>query len=262
MTIRIPYLMKKKVFRRPPLDQIQEYMIFYGEPTDEIYEKLANYELVILEAQLHSRERIQWLLDQGTTVLGYLSVMETPQWNNQRFKKLNPQNFFSYSDRPLFLSEWNAYLMDLRKAHYRDLLLQEAFHILDTKGYSGLFLDTVDDIDTRLPNELQEEFLSAYLNFIESLRSNRRNSILIQNRGFSALVPASSYIDGFLWEDWNGNLRKNAWIRLQLQRISKVQEEGLVILSLSHSSDPLHQREAEKAGFIHLSRRDYRSADF
>lgn len=246
------------------LNAIENYMIYYGEPNHSIYEQLAKYDLVIIEPQLHMREKIDWLKSMGTVVIGYLSIVESPQWNQRRFQNLVMYDFLWINGQKIYLHEWDAFIMDLRQLSYRDLLFDEAKSIIKDKGCSGLLLDTLDDIDNlNLGNAIQREFQIAYEQWLQVFHRSIPDAILIQNRGFHTIPSIGRYLDGILWEDWNGSWKSNAWIREQIKHVRNAQKNGIRVFSICESIDSIHRTEAEQLGFLHLTRdRNYHNPKF
>lgn len=237
------------------LSHIQNYMVYYGEASQTELTQLLQYDLVILEPSLHSRTTIQYLQEQGILVLGYLSVMEAPEWNKWRSQYLQPNHYLRVGEKRFHLPHWNAYLMDLAETEYRNILLQEAHNILSHKGFDGLLIDTIDDLDLleQFP-DLYQELLHSYQELLISLRNQHPDRTLIQNRGFSTLPDVLPYINGLLWENWHGDWLKNPIIRKQMELMIDARSSGLTIFTLSFGSESIHNKQAKKHGFIHLSR--------
>ena len=42
---------------------------------------------------------------------------------------------------------------------------------------------------------------------------------VIQNRGFETIDYSLPYIDGFLWEDWRANWKKDAWMKAKVDKL-------------------------------------------
>lgn len=256
MPIRLPFRSSIKKLRRPPLARVNRYSIDYGAPDASGYEQLSDCDLAIIEPQLHEAAGIRNLRTRGTIVAAYFSVMEAPRWNRRRFDQLQPSDYLRIDGETRYLPEWDAYLIDLRQPGCRRLLLAEAGEALADKGCSGLMLDTVDDIDALADHpELQQTLAAAYSDFVAELKSRFPTSILIQNRGFFSLPLVSRHIDGLLWEDWNGHWKHNRWLKNKVALVSRLaRKHGISVFTVTASDDPLHRKEAEKLGFVHLTR--------
>lgn len=255
MNLRFPFGLAGKPRRKPPLDRVRRFMIDYSPPDPGHLEYLSGFDLVILESQLHDRDGIQSLTSAGTIVLGYHSIMEAPRWNRKRFGRLQPDDFLKLGGTTCRIPEWDAFLLDLRQNSCRSLLLDEATDMLEHQGFAGLFLDTVDDLHSDwLDSTLQYEMRNAYQSLVSELRSRYPSAVFVQNRGFGTLRFVMELLDGILWEDWNGLWQSSPWAREQMNLLKAARRKGMTVLTACESDDPVHQYEAKRQGFVHLTR--------
>jgi len=240
---------------RRPLDAVKRYMLYYGHPSDEAVETIRLADLAILEPHSYSRALIADIQASGTLTIGYISILEAPAWNAVRTSLLQPDDYYLIDGRPLHFPEWDSYMMDLTSPHYRELLLAEIQEQIIAKGFAGIFLDTVADLEeyTKEPSE-RERLTQAYLNLIQRLKQSYPALLLIQNRGFTFIEEALPWIDGFLWENWDGGWRQNGWMVNNVARMRRLRQRGLRIFTLSVSNDARHERESNALGFVHLAK--------
>jgi hypothetical protein len=232
--------------------QVTNFTIFYGEPSEQDLDRLKKKDLVIIEPQLYSKEQIAAIRSTGTTVIGYISVMESPTWNSLRMDKLEPDDYLLLQGKRVHFQQWDSYLMDLRQVHYRELLVEEIGSSITEKGLNGVFLDTIGDMDDHIKDTtVQTENREAYLEFLQKVTKQYPELLLIQNRGFDCLDYASPYIHGLLWEDWRGSWQQNPWIQTRVERLRQEQKKGLKIFSVSAGKELSHGQEARKLEFIH-----------
>ncbi|MBL0389025.1 endo alpha-1,4 polygalactosaminidase [Tumebacillus sp. ITR2] len=221
---------------------MKTFQIYYGPVTTEI--SLWGYDMVIVEPRHVNVEQVRAWKAAGTVVIGYLSVLETPTWNEARYVKT--RGLRSYRHFP----EWDSYLMDIRDLTYQGILLQEVLDVILVKEMDGVFLDTVGDMEEYVAEtRLREEMFAAYRDFLQRLKVLAPEAMLIQNRGFDTLPLVKSWLDGVLWEDWRGELYQDAWVQERLRLLRDVR-----VFTVSASSDPVHEKTSRKLGFTHLTR--------
>ncbi|MGP7819546.1 endo alpha-1,4 polygalactosaminidase [Niallia sp. 01092] len=186
-----------------PLKSVANFKIYYGEATEQAIKELSSYDLVVIEPYAFSKKQIKQLRSNNTKVFGYLSVMELEAAHIPQVKE---SDYFYYGNQKWEIPQWNTYIMDLSKAHYRNILLKKVKNQIVQKGMDGVFLDTVGDIDDYFydkPKE-QKKFRTSYNTLLNSIKSTNPNLLLIQNWGFNTLKSTSiKKVDAILWEDFN-----------------------------------------------------------
>jgi hypothetical protein len=239
------------------LREVKNYTIYYGNPTINMLAKLKAFDLVIIEPHLYDRRQIAELQEAGTVVLGYISFMESPTWNKERFKLLQKNDFLLQLDRKIHFEQWDSYLMDLRETHFQELLMHEIEVQIAAKGFNGIFIDTIGDIDDQILDPLEQNAMrESYKHMLERIKKLSPDIVLIQNRGFFTLEAVLPWIDGFLWEDWNGSWKQIGWMKLRVHAIRKAQKQGLYVFTVSMERALHHRKEAEKLGFLHAVKED------
>jgi hypothetical protein len=249
--MRFPFL-SRGACKPPRIRHVNSYTIYYDTPTCDVLNQLKTFDLVILEPHFYEKEQIVEIQAAGTQTIGYLSVMQSPRWNNERFNRLIPSDFLLLGGKKKYFPEWDSYLTDIRQTHYQNLLLAEVEEQIAKKHFQGILLDTVGDLDDQIPDPLlQAALCQAYAGWLQRLSSAYPQLTLIQNRGFICLDIALPYLHGLLWEDWQGVWKRNNWMKIQVERIRRMQKEGLFVFSVSSDTDPSHRVEAEKLRFVH-----------
>ncbi|PWK14954.1 endo alpha-1,4 polygalactosaminidase [Tumebacillus permanentifrigoris] len=229
---------------------IRSYQIYYGPVTPLVQERLSGHDLLILEPRHVDSQTVLQLKSAGALVIGYLSVLETPTWNEQRFARLQPADTLTLQGQKVHFPEWDSYLMDIRQLSYQATLLQEVLDLILVKQMDGVFLDTVGDLEEYVPaGRLRDEMMTAYREFLQRLRTLAPDVLLIQNRGFDTLPLAAPHLQGLLWEDWRGDLLPHPWVQERVQRL-----RGLHVLTVSPHDDPIHAATSKRQGFTHLTR--------
>jgi hypothetical protein len=238
-----------------PLSHIESYMIYYGTVNEQIINSLKEYDMVVIEPQHFTKQAVNDLQSAGTIVIGYISVMEWPSWNKKRQAALYPSDFYLHQQQRQYFPEWDSYLMDLRQNHYRQVLLDEIANQISSKSMDGIFLDTVGDIEDHLEeSDAANGMLYGYLELLKAVKSCYPRLSLIQNRGFYVVEWSAPYLDGFVWENWQGALIKNDWVQDQLGVLKPLRKAGLQLFSVTCYPQYSDVRESNPGGFVHLSR--------
>jgi polysaccharide biosynthesis protein PelA len=229
------------------------FFIYYGLGTPEAYDRLRHESLVILELRQWEPSALASLREGKTKIYGYLPVMESPAWNEQRIQRLTDEDYWLQDEQRVRFHNWDSFLMDLRSPSYRRLLLEEWEEMQAGWPLDGIFLDTVGDIEEYISESLQTEVSRAYRAFLSVAATRYPSLQLIQNRGFSQLETCSSLLDAILWEDWRADwtrddLYASRWIN-QLRKLQR--ERNLTVYATSSTASPENQKSANKLGFLH-----------
>lgn len=76
------------------------FFIYYGSGTSEARKRLLGEPLIILELRQWSPDDLRILREGGTKIYGYLPVMESPSWNEDRIKRLENSDYFLIEGKP------------------------------------------------------------------------------------------------------------------------------------------------------------------
>ena len=233
------------------LGRIQSFLIYYGPASPETKRRLKEADLAIIELQQWQPDEISDIRSSGTEVYGYLSVMETPDWNRKRTAAISSTDIMTENGKPIHFEQWNSVLMDLRSPGYRSLLLAELDEITESYNLNGVFLDTVGDIEDYVPPALQDEMTAAYRSFLAVAGGRHTELKWLQNRGFKQLEQCSGLLDGFLWEGLEADTLASDWSKHWMKALACHQKGGLSVLSVSDQTYPRIQKTAERNGFLH-----------
>lgn len=245
-------LFRKRGFSKSSrLGPVHSFSIYYGISTPEVKRMLAATDLAVIEPRQWQAEEIQALREAGTAVYGYLSVMETPRWNAKRWEALTGEMRLHVNGRPYHFEQWDAELMDLRSAPYRELLLAEVGELTARVPLDGIMLDTVGDIEEYVPAALRSAMSEAYKMLLEEAARRYPHLRWLQNRGFAQLDASAPLLSGVLWEGWNGREAGGEWVRQRVELLQRLRKDGLGLLASSADPSPIHAKTARKHGFVH-----------
>jgi hypothetical protein len=144
---------------------------------------LAGYRRVVLQAEFYASEELAALTALGTEPLGYLSLSEDPgppaDW--QRVER-NP--------------DWGGAFVHVGHPGWVEHVVGQAQEAM-TRGFSGLFLDTLN-VELTFPEDLPH-----LLALIAAVREEAQPGYLLANRGFGLLPQLTELVDGILFESFS-----------------------------------------------------------
>jgi len=156
----------------------EKLVFYYG--FDRL-EELLRYEKVVLQPDHYTEEELCFLRDRGVFPLAYLSVGEDPG-----------------SDAPWHIPEkrsaWGSSWVDPHHPEWVARLLEKTRSTL-TKGFLGLFLDTLDTA-----SEVSRE---GALSLVKRIRNEAKRAYILANRGFALLPELAQYVNGILFESFS-----------------------------------------------------------
>lgn len=228
------------------------FYIYYGPGTGEALKRLRNQSVLFLELRQWKPADLTSLRAGGTRIYGYLPVMESPVWNEQRIHRLSENDYWLHNGQRIYFDKWDSYLMDLRSPAYRKILLDEWAEMQKKWPIDGILLDTVGDIEEFIPIEQQQEISRDYRSLLAVATSRFPDLKTIQNRGFMQLDCCSSLLHGILWEDWRAEWinhpAASSWIG-HLRMLSR--SRGFTVFAVSSLKSGEHAESARKLGFLH-----------
>jgi len=189
----------------------------------------------------------------GTLVYGYINVMEADKWNTALYQQLKEEDF--YRDKQgerMYFAKWDSFLMDLTSTHYQDILLAEIEQQIVQKGLDGVFLDTVGNINSYLPEDEQKWQNEAMLSFIQQIKKRHPNISVAQNWGFQTLADYTApYVDFIMWEDFSYPVvGKDEWSLDMMQQLVHIRNKfGTQVMTIGFEEEAKSRALAEKHHF-------------
>lgn len=170
--------------------QTPSSIAFYYNSIDSVRE-LMNYDRVVVTADLITPKQIGTLHKAKTKVFAYLSVGE---FDGQ----ILPDNLRTSS--PARNENWQSYAMDLNDPQWQLYLTQKAEAYL-SKGFDGLFLDTLDSYYLFAKSEKRQyQQQQALVSIIARLDQLTGKPELILNRGFEIIEQLQHPVSAVLAE--------------------------------------------------------------
>ncbi|MCL5115560.1 MAG: hypothetical protein M1272_00180 [Firmicutes bacterium] len=214
--------------------QGRSYVVYYGQGP---LNGLESYDIVILEPQGWTTPLHRQLQGAQVSTVAYLSVLEVPEWrvpqtgltdddfvrvDGERWVKQPFGNWLARPDSP----RWRQYLR-----HQADRLYR--------RGWDGLFLDTLGDVEDAQLADQAGWLVPATAELVQSVRLAFPERPLIVNNGLWSVVPlVAPYIDGVCWEgDLSPDVLKQPWAQAMIDFLGRAaQERGWVNFMLTHVS--------------------------
>lgn len=146
-------------------------------------ERLAGFDIVVLQPGHYRSEELEELRARGTSTLAYLSLGQDAG---------PPMPWHTDAANPT----WGTTYVDVGHPGWIRRCVGEANNAL-SKGFAGLFLDTLDMIDTsaRCRREM--------LHLIGEIRTVSGEAYLLANRGFDLFPELPQYIQGVVFESFS-----------------------------------------------------------
>lgn len=185
------------------------------------------YDVIAFDSDAHPP--ITDLKGRGKILLGYISFGEAEKYRSY---------FKDVKSRGLLLGEsplWKGhYYVDVRKAEWTTMLLDELIPPILAQGFDGIMIDTIDSVvypEIEHPDKYPGMKQGA-INLIKAVRARYPNIKIMLNRGLEILPEVASEIDMVMAEsiytDWTPNpkkpvLVKEAEYKAYLDMIAKAQ---------------------------------------
>lgn len=197
---------------RSPLTPVRSFMFYYDHPNDSVMNELKSVDLAILAVHAFSKEQIQEIQASGTLVYGYTSLMQLENWNTAITTQVQDSDYAIQNEQKIYVEEWDTYVMDVREAHYQQILLTKIQEEQQSKGIDGVFFDTADDLFHYFSDTPDHDsFLEAYESILKQVDDLQLG--IVQNRGFESYeARGKPYIDAILWENFSDQtLAESSW---------------------------------------------------
>ncbi|KRN23794.1 hypothetical protein FC75_GL001373 [Lacticaseibacillus camelliae DSM 22697 = JCM 13995] len=219
----------------------QTFTIYYGAASDAVVDQLSDRALAIIEPNGWQAAQVQALEDRGTQTFGYVNVMEQePAYD------LPAESALQVNGKQVPIPKWDTYMLDLRRSEVQAALSAKVARIA-ASGYTGVFLDTVGDIDDYLTEapRVQTAQRQALTDWLTRMHAAYPDLKWWQNRGFETYTAATEgVVSMVLWEDFNAETVANdSWSQRWLSELRRRPVQLLAVCP-----DAASQRAAETAG--------------
>ena len=171
------------------------WAIYYAAAAEPI--AFAPYDTVVLDADRHPP--VGPLVERGKAVLGYLSLCEVS----------NTRTYFAdVQAEGLLLGEhptWRgSHYIDVRDPRWTRRVIEDLIPRLLRRGFTGLFLDTLDDASYLDKQPGRRGMREAAIRLVKAVRRHYPDLTVMMNRGYGLLPAVERDIDAVLAESLYG----------------------------------------------------------
>jgi endo-alpha-1,4-polygalactosaminidase (GH114 family) len=186
------------------LNSIKNFVVYYSVLSPEDIPLISAYDLAIIHPFSATDDVLSRLKASGTLLYAYVSAVEIEKYDDFKNSLMIEDAYLYDNGEKFFKSEFSCYGGDILSKSYQNILLRIIKDRIIDKGYSGVFFDTLDDIECLQDHDNVKAQTEGYIAFFKELKSKYPKLSIIQNRGFSLFEQGSSlYTDALLFEDLN-----------------------------------------------------------
>lgn len=173
--------------------ETERWVVCYGDCPEP--GALLAYDVVVLDADRHPPLRS--LVERGRTVLAYLSVTQIGR-SRLYFQELERAGAI-LGRHPTWT---DAHYLDFRRREWTTQVLDNIVPRALDSGFSGLFLDTLDDAEylERSDPERYSGMRDAAVQLVQTIRRRFPGIVLMANRGYALMPRLASSLDILLGE--------------------------------------------------------------
>ncbi|MBX7218892.1 MAG: hypothetical protein K1Y36_03025 [Blastocatellia bacterium] len=239
---------------------VRNYAVFYGHGH---INELRQFDVMVVDPRAYSAaERAQLKArikggeaGQRPILIGYLTCSEVLP-NDPILQQVEEADYYRVNGVPLRVPGSNAYVMDLRQTHWRQLLLNQVQQML-FDGFDGVFLDTLAiGEDPQFPPAVGQGFLESAGLFVSGIRGNWPNNIIVQNWGIHQLKNYTlSNLDVICWENFQVQfVETDQWSKNRLAELIQIRNTGFPIWTLYNMTEAQADDAAYQAQMYKYSR--------
>ncbi len=234
---------------------VRSYALYYGGIDDAALDALATYDLVVVHPGLFrmgAEKGLARLHAKGCRILGYLSCFEVADWAH--YKGRVPEEWNVRVNGETWRPWGGNRAASLAVPGFRDLLVELVRDDILAKGFDGVFMDTLADLDNpALPEAQRTAELAGLGTFLSALRAAAPGAILVANWTLQKTLPAvAPHVDAVCWENFAyGPLTdpsSKAWMEGIRKRLAdEADRHPFRVIALWNCDVPPPNWEAQKA---------------
>lgn len=171
------------------------WALYYAADAEPI--AFAPYEMVVLDADRHPP--IGPLVERGKTVLGYLSLCEVASTRSY-FDDVRAEGLL-LDEHPIWRG---SHYVDIRDPRWSRRVIEELIPRLLRRGFTGVFLDTLDDAAMLDRQPGRRGMRDAAIRLVKAVRRHYPDLTLMMNRGYDLLPAVERDVDAVLAESLHG----------------------------------------------------------
>jgi polysaccharide biosynthesis protein PelA len=176
----------------------EPWVVCYSLSIDDA--DLSKYRLVILDADNHPT--LSPLIGRGTPRLAYLSLTQMGKGRAEFPEAVRAGVMLE--EHPVWT---DAHYLDFRRPEWKSLVLDRLVPKALERGFSGLFLDTLDDaefLESQDPVRYRG-MRAAAVELVKAIRERYPQALLMVNRGYALMPQLATSIDILMGESVVGS---------------------------------------------------------
>ncbi len=236
------FLVALFIIQLSAMPQISSFAVYYGSDN---FEKLKDYDLVILSPIAVSNKTLHMLEAADVIAVGYVSLATIGGWEPWA---ANVSNDMVVAENKV----WSEKIVNVSDPRWKQVILNKAIPYLLSKGFKGVFFDNLDQVD------VYPWMADAIVDIIKEVRARYPDLVIVVNRGFTIVDRIAPYIDAVLFECFGtyydfstGKYKKYTgddlqWIKLQAEKLKALSKKyGFTVLALGYA-DPQNATQWEE----------------
>ncbi len=168
-------------------DEVRRFGVSYS---DFDVETANGYKLLVTEPYYSDKEELLRIRNEGIKTLAYISLGEVHP-SRSYYSKFKESGLRGKNP------DQESFYIDLKSKIVKEVFLKEIIPQYLSKGFNGLFLDTIDAVS---PYSDRRDQQAEMIDLILSIRNQYPDITIIQNAGFFLLSETSSAIDAVVIE--------------------------------------------------------------
>lgn len=202
---------------------VRSYALVYGYISTNQITEMKKFDMAVVGPEITDAQ-LRELQAAGVLVLCYAPTtaddIGTPYFTGlweQDYLWVNGQKVTNADSPP-------DYVFDPRSTHFRQLVVNTIKNKIYSRGFDGVFLDTVQDAYYYLSTA---DILSATAQLIKEIHEANPAKLICQNNGWRDHINYTApYIDFLMWEDYPYHLGSNdAWLNQKRDNLISCQNQ-------------------------------------
>lgn len=222
-----------------PIKAAKNFVVFYSVITSENISRIQAYDLAIINVSGVTNRILNRLKASDTLLYPYVSAVSVEKSDILKTSLMGEEDYLHINGEKVYNTQFDCNYGDILSENYQRILMRIVKERVVDKGLKGVFIDTLDDIEYLMDQDVKQAQIEGYIDFFRLLKKEFPELSIIQNRGFSLYTQGSfNYVDGLMYEDLKvGN--ESAYEHTQDtidSIISASKDTDNVILAISHEN--------------------------
>lgn len=237
-------------------NSVSTFNIYLNTPTKEIVNKMGEYDLVVINPLLYTKETVKEIHSKGTILLGRVDTVLGQDLGKEEQAKITESDILKMNGEKV-KCEFGNDLLDISSQNYSSILLGKIEKEIVGKGLDGVYFDNLVLLEIKLGGNQQEleSKQKAVEQFFMLLKNKYPKLLIVQGGGFGTLENfTGKVVDGYAWFGFESKLvDKELWAQQQVQTLNKLMStNSLKVFVVSSKDKEINLEATKKNGFIYL----------